>query len=76
LIEEIERLQELKQISFKLDLAEALNVAFVGSTYSKSGENERQFRSWKQGYFSRINKLLKRATQTIWDRIGGKSRKM
>jgi len=65
-------LQELKAIAFKLDLAEAFNIAYVGSRSSDG----KQLKRWRTTLVNRINKLLGRETKTIWDSIGGKSRKM
>ena len=74
-VERVGVLMEIEALIKKLDLAEVINVAYVGSKADKNGRNARQFRAWRTRQIGNINKLLKRAMQTVWERIGKKARR-
>jgi hypothetical protein len=73
LINEVSKRKEIKRLQDKLDRAEAFNFAYVGSRTAK-GSND--FGRWQRNIVAEISKLKGQKMQTIWDQIGGKSRKM
>ena len=76
MVKEVAKLEEIEHLANKLDLAEIINVAYVGSKPDKQKRNQRQFKSWQSALIGKINKLLKRARQTVWDVTGRKARRL
>ena len=74
-VKEVLKLEQVDAINAKLDTAEAFNVAYVGSKADKQKRNQKQFSNWRTKQINQINKLLKRARQTIWETKGKKARR-
>jgi hypothetical protein len=75
-VREVQKLDQIDSISTKLDTAEAFNVAYVGSKADKQKRNQKQLSNWRTKQINQINKLLKRARQTIWETKGKKARRL
>lgn len=62
--------KEIEQLNMKLNVAEAVNAAIVGSSPDKEKRNIRTYRRWKRGLIYKINKLLEdKELDTIWNSI-------
>jgi hypothetical protein len=64
---EIHKQNELERLQRKLDMAEVINAAYIGSQYDKQGKNKKQFAIWQNKVIREINRLQNRKTLTIWD---------
>ena len=78
MVQEVRRLEHADGLLHKLDLAEAFNVAYIGSKPDKHRANVRQLTSWRRDTWRQIEKLLHPAgaRQTIWDNLRKKSRRL
>lgn len=74
LISEIQKRNGITRLQDKLDMAEAFNFAFVGSTYDKSKQNQRGYSKWKSKILREIGKLQGATQETIWGKL--KSRRL
>lgn len=61
---EVEKLQEVDRLTVTLDIAEAFNVAYVGS---KGGKNSGALKRWRSKMIGRITRLLGQERKTAWD---------
>lgn len=75
-IEAIERAREIDRIVWKLAIAEAVQVANIGSQYDKQGQNARAYTKWQRDQVRAINRLQRVKTGTVWDKMSRKSRKI
>lgn len=75
-LEEVARLEELDRLKLNMDLAQAINAAYIGSQPSKNGANQRQFLAWQRKNLREQDKLLGRRRQTIWSNISRKRIRM
>lgn len=76
LLARVTTLEAVDKTRRQLDLAEAMNVALVGSQPDKQHRNLGVYRSWRGNKGRFIDKLLLRLTQTIWDRIGRRAKRL
>lgn len=75
---EVARLDELDRLHRKQDLAEVINVAYVGSQPDKNHKNANKLASFHRKLQGDIDRLLNRGRQTVWDTMprGRRSRKL
>lgn len=61
---EIEKFEQIKYIKNKLDIAEAVQFAYVGSKSKKGGQS---YKSWQNKLFNKLRRLAEQKIHTIWD---------
>ncbi len=74
-LSEVRKWNAIRQLRTKLDIADALNYAFVGSQYDKRGANVREYRRWRRQLLNEIDKL-EGNLQTVWDNMKRRSRRL
>jgi hypothetical protein len=66
---EIQKQNEIDRMVRKMDMAEAVNAANVGSQPDRQHRNSKSFTRWLDSIVRKINKLQNRKVLTIWDNI-------
>ncbi len=75
-LEEARKQTRIERLLAKLDIAEAVNHAIVGSQADKQKRNQAGFQRWIQGIERTIAKLQDQRVETVWDRLPRRSRKI
>lgn len=64
-LEEVYKQEQINRLRFKLDVAEAVNVAFVGSQHGK--QNQVSYARWQRAVEREVAKLRDQQLTTVWD---------
>jgi len=76
-IRKVIELDQVREIDNRLDMAEAMNLAFVAAMSKKDSDPARAYKRYRRELVSRKNKLLGIKVPTIWDQMPkGKSRRI
>lgn len=75
-LEEARKQNRIERLLTKLDIAEAVNHAIVGSQPDRQKRNQTGFQRWIQGIERTIAKLQDQHVETVWDRLPRRSRKI
>jgi hypothetical protein len=67
---EVRRQKVVDALLLKLDIAEAVNFAMVGSTPDKHRRNESTYGRWQRSVLAQVAKLTGRETETVWGGLG------
>jgi hypothetical protein len=65
-------LKEKQHIIDKLDLAEVINLAYIGS--QQGDGNFSVYKNWRQSYIDKLNPNVEKNKRTIWDRLTGSAK--
>ena len=66
LINEVRKQNDIDRLLQQLDIAEAFNVAYVGSTGQRKGK---EYHNWRTKKMNAIYKILGMKQATIWDNL-------
>ena len=75
MVNEAANYNEAKREKQKLDMAEAFNLAYVGSKPSKGNKNHQAYARWQKRGSIRVRKLMGMPLVTVWENVKG-SRKL
>lgn len=67
---EVRKQKVVDALLLKLDIAEAVNFAMVGSTPDKHHRNESTYGRWQRSVLAQVAKLTGRETETVWGGLG------
>ena len=64
---EVHKQNTINRLAHKLDIAEAVNAAIIGSTRDEHGRNSSAYARWLSHVETEIAKLQGQTIRTIWD---------
>jgi biotin-(acetyl-CoA carboxylase) ligase len=69
-------MQQIRDIDGRLSMIEAVHIGILGAMSKKGSEGARVALKWRRDLAAKRNKLAGVSTETIWDRLKGRSRKL